>query len=181
MTSRGRFRQILPASQVALAALFGGWGLWQRNQILSHDYLFGIGWNTTARFHVWPWPYKFAAVTNFPALFAGLLLTVPIGAVRPTLPEAVQLIPTLGFVLFLWRWVGSRLDQRWTVANRTPWIAISVFMVVSLVGALLPMGYTGFLPYAFVVWVFATAALSRSTYVCSGIAHDASNTTIRRR
>src|SRR5215469_8774463 len=68
MTSRVRFRQILPASQVPLAALFGGWGLWQRNQILSHDYLFGIGWNSTARFHVWPWPYKFAAVTNFPAL-----------------------------------------------------------------------------------------------------------------
>ena|ERR1700687_3134455 len=172
MTSRGRSRQILPASQVALAALFGGWGLWQRNQILSHDYLFGIGWNTTARFHVWPWPYKFAAITNFPALFAGLLLIVPLGAVRPTLPEAIQLIPTLVFVFFLWRWVGSRLDQRWTVTSRTPWIAIFVFMIVSLVGAFLPMGYTGFLPYAFVVWVIATIALSRSTYVCSGIPRD---------
>jgi len=180
MTSRVRFRQILPASQVPLAALFGGWGLWQRNQILSHDYLFGIGWNSTARFHVWPWPYKFAAVTNFPALLAGLLLTVPIGAVRPTLPEAIQLTPTLVFVLLLWRWVGSRLDRRWTVTDRAPWIAISLFMIVSLVGAFLPMGYTGYLPYAFVTWVIATLVLSRSTYVCSGFPHPTSNTIFHR-
>src|ERR1035438_1810813 len=53
MAFRGQFCRILPASQVALAALFGGWGLWQRNQILSHDYLFGTGWNSTARFHIW--------------------------------------------------------------------------------------------------------------------------------
>lgn len=175
MTLRWRFRQILAASQVAIAALFGGWGLWQRNQILSHDYLFGIGWNTTARFHVWPWPYRFVAISNFPALFAGLLLTVPISAVRPALPEARQLIPTLVFVLFLWRWVGSRFDQRWIVTDRTPWIAIFLFMIASLVGAFLPIGYTGFLPYAFVVWVIATVALSRSTHVCSGIPHDCSN------
>src|SRR5689334_5355180 len=174
MASIRRFRTILPASQVILAALFGGWGLWQRNQILSHDYLFGIGWNTTARFHVWPWPYKFAAVTNFPALFVGLLLTVPIGALRPTLPEAIQLVPTLVFVLFLWRWVGSQLDQRWTVTDRTPWIAIFLFMIVSLVGAFLPMGYTGFLPYGFVVWIIASLALSRSTYAYSGIPQDTS-------
>ena len=64
MTFRRRFRWILPTCQVPLAALFGGWGLWLRNQILSHDYLFGSGWNSTARFHVWPWPYKFAVVTN---------------------------------------------------------------------------------------------------------------------
>lgn len=173
MTSRRRFSQILPASQVALAALFGGWGLWQRNQILSHDYLFGIGWNTTARFHVWPWPYKFAAVSNLPALFAGLLLTIPIGALRPTLSEAIQLVPTLVFVLFLWRWVGSRLDRRWTVTDRTPWIAIFLFMIISLVGAFLPIGY---LPYGFVVWIIASLALSRSTYVCSGVPQGANRT-----
>ena len=96
------------------------------------------------------------------------------------LPEGIQLIPTLVFVLFLWRWVGSRLDQRWTVTSRIPWIAIFVFMVVSFVGAFLPIGYTGFLPYAFAVWTIATIALSRNTNVCSGIPHDASNTTVHR-
>jgi hypothetical protein len=167
MTLIGKFRQLLPALQAAIAALFGGWGLWQRNQILSQDYLFGIGWNTTARFHIWPWPYKFAAISNFPAHLAGLLSTVPISAVRPTLPEAFQHIPTLVFVLILWRWVGSRFDRRWIVTDRTPWIAIALFMIVSLVGAFLPMGHTGFLPYAFVVWIIANIALLRSTGVCS--------------
>ena len=32
-------------------------------------------WDTTARFHVWPWPYKFAFVSNFPAFMAGSLLS----------------------------------------------------------------------------------------------------------
>jgi hypothetical protein len=169
-----RFRTILPALQVMLAALFGGCGLWQRNQILSHDYLFGIVWNTTARFHIWPWPYKFAAVSNFPALFAGLLLTVPISAVRSTLSEAIQLAPTLLFVACLWRWVGKRLDRRWTVTDWTPWIAIFLFMIASLFGALLPIGYTGYLPYGFVLWVAACLSLSRSTHACAGSSHDSS-------
>ena len=174
MISRPQFRLILPVFQVALAALFGGWGLWQRNRILSHDYLFGIGWNTTARFHVWPWPYKFAAVSNLPALFAGLLLTIPIGALRPTLSEATQLAPTLVFVQFLWRWVGSRLDQRWTVSDRTPWVATFLFMILSLAGALLPMGYTVFLPYGLALWVVTCLVLSRSPHSCSGVTHDSS-------
>src|SRR5258705_8498642 len=106
MTHRKQFRRILPIAQVMLAGLFGGLGLWQRNQILSHDYLFGIGWNTTARFHVWPWPFKFAVISNLPAFLAGLLLSWPIGAVRPELHEAVQLAPSLLFVLVLWYWIG---------------------------------------------------------------------------
>ena len=166
-----RFRQLLPALQVALTALFGGWGLWQRNQILSHDYLFGTGWNSTARFHVWPWPFKFAAISNLPALFAGSLLTIPISAVKPTLSEMLQLGPALFFVFLLWRWVGARLDRRWSGDDRTPWIAILVFMVLSSVGALLPLGYTGFLLYGFVVWVVASLVLSRTTRVCSGFPH----------
>jgi hypothetical protein len=172
MASRAQFCRILAASQVTLAALFGGWGLWQRNQILSHDYLFGTGWNTTARFHVWPWPYKLAAISNLPALFAGLLLTIPISAVKPTLSEMLQLAPTLVFVFLLWLWVGARLDRRWSVADRTPWIAILLFMILSTGGAFLPLGYTGYLPYGFGIWVVACLALSRSTRVCSGIAHD---------
>src|ERR1700687_5712821 len=138
MTSRGRSRQILPASQVALAALFGGWGLWQRNQILSHDYLFGIGWNTTARFHVWPWPFKFAVIANLPAFVAGLLLSWPISAAKPDLPETVQFAPSLLFVFVLWYWIGLRLDQHCCVQQRTAWALLAVFISVCLTGALVP-------------------------------------------
>ena len=171
MASRGQFCRILPVLQVALAATFGGWGLWQRNQILSHDYLFGTGWNSTARFHVWPWPYKLAAISNLPALFAGLLLTIPISAIKPSLSEMLQLAPTLVFVFLLWVWVGARLDRRWSVADRTPWIAVSIFTILSALGAFLPLGYTGYLLYGFGIWVVACLTLARSTHVSIGIPH----------
>ncbi|HXM23394.1 MAG TPA: hypothetical protein VN948_19210 [Terriglobales bacterium] len=118
-------------------------------------------WDTTARFHVWPWPYKFAAVSNMPALFAGVLLSVPIGAVKPTLPESVQLAPTVLFVLILWSWVGSRLDRRWTVTEKTPWIGLSVFTVVCLVGALIPIGYTGYVFYGVLAWLITAIPFRR--------------------
>jgi len=165
MASRGQFCRILPALQVPLAAVFGGRGLWQRNLILSHDYLFGTGWNSTARFHIWPWPYKFAAISNLPALFAGLLVTIPISTIKPTLSEMLQLTPTLVFVFLLWVWIGARLDRRWRVVDRTPWIAILLFVALSSVGAFLPLGYTGFLPYGLAVWVVGYLAISRSTRV----------------
>src|ERR1700686_544118 len=136
MPRRNRFRVLLPLTQCPLAALLGGIGLWQRSTILSRAGFFegSTMWDTTARFHVWPWPYKFAAVSNMPALLAGLLLSIPITALRPTMPEAALLAPTLVFVVILWCWIGSRIDRRWTVAERTPWIILSVFNLVCLVG-----------------------------------------------
>jgi hypothetical protein len=129
MTRANRFRVLLPSAECLLAAVFGGVGHWQRSTILSRPW-FSEGqtmWNSTARFHVWPW--------------------VPI----------------------LWYWVGSRLDRRWGVTDPTPWIALSVFTLVCLVGAFLPIGYVGFLPYGFVVWVITAVTISRRTYTCSGI------------
>jgi len=162
MTLTSQFRRILPVSQITLAILFGGWGLWQRNQILSHDYLFGIGWNTTARFHVWPWPFKFAVILNLPAFIAGLFLSWPISAAKPDLPETVQFAPSLLFVDVLWYWIGLRLDQHWGVRQRAPWALAAVFIAVCLTGALVPMGYTGFLiPYGALVWLIATFAFRR--------------------
>ena len=148
-----RFRRILPTLQLAIGALFGGWGLRQRNQILSHDYLFGTGWNSTARFHVWPWPFKFAVIGNLPAFLAGTLLSWPINAVKPDLPESVQLAPSLLVVLVLWYWIGLRLDRQWTVGQKTPWILLAFFTTVCLTGALVPLGYTGYLPYAALIWL----------------------------
>jgi hypothetical protein len=75
MTQRIQFRKVLPIFQTALAAILGGWGLWLRNSILNLSF-FGDDtlWNSTARFHVWPWPFKFAVVLNMPAFLAGLFL-----------------------------------------------------------------------------------------------------------
>jgi hypothetical protein len=150
---------MLPVSQIVIAAFFGGWGLWQRTEILNHDYLFGTGWNTTARFHVWPWPFKFAVASNLPAFLAGLFLSWPIGAVWPKLHEAVQLAPSLVFVGVLWWHIGGSFDRRWDPTDKTPWLLLGIFTAACLVCALIPIGYTGYLPYGTVVWLVAATAL----------------------
>jgi hypothetical protein len=156
-----RFCTLLPTTQCVLAAVLGGFGLWQRSTILSRSFFEDQTlWNSTARFHVWPWPYKFAVISNFPAFPLGLLPSWPLGFIWPGLPEYVANIPVLFFVLLLWSWVGSRLDGRWRVSDKTPWIGLSFFMLISLVGAFLPMGYTGYLPYGLVLWL-ATAVVIR--------------------
>src|ERR1019366_6599273 len=90
MAQINQFRKILPFTQIGLAILFGGWGLWIRNAILSRPFVLGMnGWKSTARFHVWPWPFKFAVVLNLPAFLAGALVSWPLDALRPGLPESV--------------------------------------------------------------------------------------------
>jgi hypothetical protein len=166
-----QFRVVLPLLQCPLAALFGGVGLWQRSVILSRPGFFQdtTMWDTTARFHVWPWPFKLAVISNFPAFIASSLLLWPVGVVWPKLPESVEVAPALLFVLILWHWVGSRLDRRWSLADRSPWVALSVFTLVSVAGAFLRIGYVDFLPYGFVLWVITALGISRFTRMCSGI------------
>jgi hypothetical protein len=141
MGSTRRFRWILPAWQVPAAALFGGWGLWQRNKILSHDYLFGIGWNTTARFHVWPWPFKFAVVTNLPAVLLWAVLGWPIGERWPDTPEGIMAAPALFFAALLWYAIGVWMDRRWGGASqspsevKTPWVLLGLFTALSVIAS----------------------------------------------
>ncbi len=149
-----QFRWILPVAQTILAALFGGWGLWERNQILSHSFL---GWNSTARFHVWPWQFKFAAVLNMPAFLCGMLLSWPIGNLWPKLSESVQAAPTLVFVALLWYWIGCWLDRRWRTSTKMPWILLFSLSLVSAGVAWIPVSsfasYTSYLEYGILVWM----------------------------
>ena len=126
-------------------------------------------WDTTARFHVWPWPYRFEVISNFPASMASSLLLWPVGLVWPKVPESVQAVPALLFVLILWYWVGWRFDRRWNLKDKSPWFALLAFVLVSIAGAFLRIGYVDFLPYGFVLWVITTLSISRFTRVCSGI------------
>lgn len=52
---------------------------------------------------------------------------------KPVLPEALQLAPSLSLVWILWYWVGVRSDRRWLIVDKVPWIALLVFNLVSLV------------------------------------------------
>jgi hypothetical protein len=136
-----RFRVPLPLVQCPLAVLFGGVGLRQRSAILSRPGFFEgtTMWDTTTRFHVWPWPYKFAVISNFPAFFASSLLLSPVGLVWPKVPETVVAVPALLFVLIQWYWVGLRFDRRCSIKDKNPWLALSAFCLVSVAGAFLRM------------------------------------------
>ncbi len=161
MDSKIRFRTVLPVVQCGLAALFGGLGLRQRSAILSRTFWGDQTlWESTARFHVWPWPYKFAVISNLPGVLAGLLSSWPLGLIWPDMSEYVADVPSLFCAAILWYWVGSRLDRRWRLADKVPWIALSIFTLVCLTGALLPMGYVGYLPYGLAAWA-VTAVLIR--------------------
>jgi hypothetical protein len=56
-------------------------------------------------------------------------------------------------VPILWFVIGSWLDQRWKIGNEIPWITLVIFNVTCLGGAVVSIGYVGFLPYGIVVWV----------------------------
>jgi hypothetical protein len=153
-----RFRMLLPIAQGAFAALFGGFGLWQRSAILSQPFVGGTLWDTTARYHVWPWPFKFAVVTNMPAFLAGALISWPIGDHWPKLSEFVLCIPSLLFIPILWHGVGSWLDRsvgrEHTPATRLklPWVLLLLFTFVCAMGASIH-STSAYLPYGVGVWM----------------------------
>jgi hypothetical protein len=162
MVQGTQFRRILPISQTALAVLFGGSGLWLRYSILSRPFWGdSTGWDSTAAFHVWPWPFKFAAILNMPAFLAGLLLSWPIDAFRPGLPEWVSLSPALFLVPLLWYRIGSWIDNRsggemnrTTVTRR--WALLVIFTVICGVASSIPPrlgGNMSFIPLGIVIWV----------------------------
>jgi len=78
MLARFRFRTWLPLTQCLLGGIFGLLGAWQRVSVLDRAAFFDQTlWHTTARFHVWPWPYKLALSINLPSFFVGALLASP--------------------------------------------------------------------------------------------------------
>jgi hypothetical protein len=157
-----RFRLLTATAAMIIAEGFGAVGLWERNHILSQPFFMGAPlWESTARFHVWPWPYKLAAIWALPAFIGSSIVMVPIRLLLPALPEAAELLPAGAFVLLLWYWVASRLE-RYSPAIR--WASLSVFLALSLIGALLPLGYTGWVPYGALMWCVAALLLRRSPH-----------------
>jgi hypothetical protein len=156
--SKVRFAVLLPLVQTVLAAVFGGIGLWQRNEILSQPFMDGTLWQTTAAFHVWPWAFRFAFVSHAPAAVAGEILAIPIEAVWPSAPEPVLGLPSVILVAALWAWIGSRMDRKWrdpdaSRAAATPWILLLVLTVVCLLGASFQLGHAGSVLNGAAVWI----------------------------
>jgi hypothetical protein len=172
MRHRNQFRMTLPVSQTVLAAFLGGWGLWLRNSILSRPF-WGDStlWNSTARYHIWPWPFKFAAVLNMPAFAAGALLSLPLDALRPGLPEWCSALTVLPFVALLWYRIGVLLDGwRSDSQNKTMgrWITVLVFTVICAAASSIPEkvgGYTSYIVMGIVVWTITAIGLRASIYL----------------
>jgi hypothetical protein len=112
MVRDNRFSMLLPVAQSVLTAIFGGLGLWQRSMILSRPFLEGqLLWDTTARFHVWPWPYKFAVILSMPAFVGGMLVSWLVSAFGLKISEVIQIALFFVLVPALWYWVGSRVGS----------------------------------------------------------------------
>jgi hypothetical protein len=167
MTREIHFHKLLPLSQTIVAIAFGGYGLWLRDSIINKSWL---GWNSTLPFHVWPWAFKFAAILNMPAFLAGGLLSWPLDAIRPGLPESISMLPVLLFVPLLWYRIGLWLDQRSSVdKNRNSikgqWILILAFTAICAVASSVPpelAGYISYIPLGIAIWVLAFIGMKAS-------------------
>ena len=141
-SEQAQFRKLLPLLQTPIAIAFGGWGLWIRHSILSRPFLGDpTGWDSTLRFHVWPWPLKFVAILNLPALLAGVVLSLPLGYFRTRFSEWAWTLPTLLCVSLLWYWVGRRVNghlraEEHTREKRKVWFLLLLFIVACAAAAL---------------------------------------------
>jgi hypothetical protein len=158
MSWQSQFRKLLPVLQTSLAILFGGWGLWIRNSVVSQPFWGSDGWHSTARFHVWPWPLKFAAILNLPALPVGGPLSWPLEYLRPGLPEWVSYIPVLLLIPVFWCWLGSWTDKYVSSGSHPylPWILLLLFVFLSAAASSTSDyvgGYTSYLEFGIAFWL----------------------------
>jgi hypothetical protein len=117
------FRWGLAVAQFLLAAVSGGIGFWQRHAILNQRFGEGTFWDTTSAYHVWPWPFKFAAVVNLPALIGSMPLSSGIAMLWDGWNEVAENTLALLFVPLLCFWVGGRMEG-WSWRRRGMFFAV---------------------------------------------------------
>jgi hypothetical protein len=168
MAQRTQFRKLLPVSQTVLATICGGWGLWLRNSVLSRPFWGdSTGWDSTLRFHYWPWPFKFAAILNMPAFLASGLLSAPLDYFRPGLPEWVSALPVLLIIPLLWYLVGAWADKNINFgksvnSERERWSVLLFFILVCAAASSIPdyvAGYTGYIVFGIAIWLVVAIGL----------------------
>jgi len=163
MVQGTQFRKVLPVLQTALAVFFGGWGLWLQNSVLSRPFWgSSTGWDSTLRFHFWPWPFKFAAILDMPAVLGGGLLSWLSDYLRPGLPEWV---PVLLLIPLLWYWVGWWADKNVASQKNRGWILLLLFTLVCATASSIPKyvgGYTGWVVFGIAIWLVAAIGMKTS-------------------
>jgi hypothetical protein len=161
MAATIRFRALLPFAHALIGGIFGTLGAWQRVSALNRPIWDGETlWHTTARFHFWPWPYKFALSINWPAFLGAALLSSALGN-SPQIDDYAAMALSALFAIPIWYWIGSRFDD----SIRSGCIGLRsligiwlLFILACLVGALTLPGAFGL---SFVAWIFGVVVLSK--------------------
>lgn len=147
-----QYRALLPAIQTVSAILCGGIGLSQRNAILKQPWLGEQTMaDTTARFHVWPLPLRFALVNNLPALTSLGVIGWPLSRVWPGMPIGLWLSLLIACTYANWYLIGRRLDSEPSARKRQRW-ALAIFGLLSGAVIFTP-GYVGFVYTGILLWV----------------------------
>jgi hypothetical protein len=108
-----------------------------------------------------------------PAFLLGLLLSWPLDALRPGLPESVSLLPALLFVPLLWYFVGSWLDKRGSAgknnsARKLDWVLFPLFIGVCAAASSIPSrvwGYTNYLYFGALIWITVAIGITASAAI----------------
>jgi hypothetical protein len=141
--------------------------LYSEPTIFEHSTL----WNSTARFHVWPWQLEFAAILNMPALLASVILAWPLDYVWPGLSKWVSDLFVLLLIPLFWYWLGSWADKCVHPENRRNlerrrWILLLVFIVVCAVASSISGyvgGYTSYVLFGIAIWLVVDIGVRIST------------------
>jgi hypothetical protein len=159
-----RFAKILPIAQLTLAILLVSWGLWQRYLILESAGEWG--WNSTARYHVWPFPLKAAVVLNTPAFLVAALFAAAVSQISPEGGDYNLAIVWAILIWWMWRRIGLWIDNR-RMIDSVPqqkaftWTLVALLMLISIGGwglASISM-YTSFIGVGIAAWALAGACI----------------------
>jgi len=166
MSQETQFRKVLPVLLTSSTVIFGGWGLWVRNSIRSQPFLDSTLWNSATRFHVWPWPMKFATILNLPPTLAGVLLSWPLDYLRPGLSEWLSSLPVLLLTPLFWFWLSIWADRHSAFGNtkdpkRWLWVLLLLFIFVSAAACSISgyvRGHTSYIEFGVGIWLGLAAS-----------------------
>jgi hypothetical protein len=156
----GRPRIAIALIAIVVTFVCGGLGTYQRDVILSQPFLGDQTLaDTTARFHVWPWPLKVAMTISLPAFLVAAVAAGIFSDFSETVGTVVHVFATSFLTILLWWVVGIRLDGR---SSRELAVGLSAFAGAAAVAACAPLGNVGFLPAGILTWALFFAWLSFS-------------------
>lgn len=85
------------------------------------DWALAARGDSTAAYHVWPWPFTFAVVVNLPALIGSVPVSGGVGMLWDGWNEVAEMTQALLFVPVFWYWVGGRMEG-WSWRRRGVWM-----------------------------------------------------------